>query len=82
MAATHSIHITSTTNDARATQLLRHLRGLSEVKLETVEVVDVYAIRKELTSKQLSAVAEMLTNPVAFSDDYASKTRPELCYHV
>ena len=59
------IEIASKQSDSRATVRKKKLQALGfDSKIQEVTLVDVYTIDKKLSKKELSQVAEILTNPV------------------
>src|SRR3990167_11405584 len=59
------IEIASKQSDSRATVRKKKLQALGfDSKIQEVTLVDVYTIDKKFSKKEISQVAEMLTNPV------------------
>ena len=70
------LEIISKIADTRAAVLKRKIasQGFS---VSDVVVVDVYTIEKQLTSKELKQISEMLTNPVVAESSFAQMLAPQ-----
>lgn len=60
----HRIEIYTKVNDARSANLLSRLRGLG-FPVTAATIAEVYTLSKDLTQKELTEVANMLTNPIS-----------------
>jgi phosphoribosylformylglycinamidine synthase subunit PurSL len=70
---TTRIEIFSKTTDARATMLLKKLRGLGFENITDLFITDIYTVVKTLSKKQLEQIAEKLSNPI--TQEYIFRTK-------
>ncbi len=60
----HRIEVRSKVVDARASSKKNYLKNAGFLKINKIEIIDVYTIDEQLTNEELKKIGNILTNPV------------------